>query len=111
MEKLQVLQGFTNTSTEPVGEIEGYPIKPCMKSGFCCTTSPCGYGAWNEVTHQCKHLQLPNSIGQRDCGRDEWIKANVPGWEFYPAFGGGCCMSMFNQAREQVIANINKLTK
>lgn len=99
---------YTNISTEPVGIINGMPTKPCMKSGFCCTKLPCGYGEWNEDKSACKYLQPPNDLGQRDCGRYDWIKANVPDWELYPAFGGGCCMPMFNEMREQVIKNINE---
>jgi hypothetical protein len=103
---------YTNISTEPVSFYEGpdgpYPVKPCMKSGFCCTTAPCAYGEFNEERTACKHLQAPNDIGQRDCGRYEWIKENVPGYEFYPAFGAGCCMPMFNAMREKVIENIKQ---
>ncbi len=54
---------------------------PCIKSGFCCTKSPCGYGEWNADKTACAHLMPPNEIGQRDCGRYQWIKDNVPGWE------------------------------
>ena|SRR3989337_1528437 len=88
--------------------VDGYSFvaKPCMKSGFCCTKAPCGYGEWNEDKSACKHLLPPNKIGQRDCGRYDWIKENVPNWEFYPAFGAGCCMPMFNTLRENIIKKI-----
>ena len=102
---------YTNTSTDALGELDGYPIKPCMKSGFCCTTAPCGYGEWDPIASECKHLLSPNDIGQRDCGRYDWIKENVPMYEFYPGFGTGCCMPMFNKLRMQVIENIkNKVS-
>lgn len=100
---------MTNLSTEPVGYLNGFPIKPCMKSGFCCTKAPCGYGEWNETRTACKHLQPPNEIGQRDCGLYEWIKANVPDWELYPAFGQGCCMPIYNEMRDKVIVNIKAM--
>jgi len=105
------MNNYTNISTESLGEIYGAPIKPCMKSGFCCTKAPCAYGEWNEEKSACKYLLPPNDIGQRDCGRYEWIINNVAGWEFYPAFGGGCCMPLFNEMREKVIENIKQLTK
>lgn len=65
---------FTNISTEPINIIDGFKIKPCMKSGFCCTTTPCIYGKWNSDKSACKYLGIPNKLGQRDCGRYDWIK-------------------------------------
>lgn len=81
--------------------------KPCMKSGFCCTKAPCRFGTWNENKTACVHLQPPNETGQRDCGRYDWIKENVPDWEVYPAFGAGCCMPLFNEARDNIIKKLN----
>ena len=98
---------YTNISTEPLGMLYGIPVKPCMKSGFCCTKSPCSYGeSISEENNACKYLLEPNDLGQRDCGRYQWIIDNVPNYEFYPAFGSGCCMPMFNEMREIVIQNI-----
>lgn len=105
------MKEYTNISTEPIGILEGIPVKPCMKSGFCCTKAPCAYGEFNESQTACKYLGEPNNIGQRDCLRYEWIIQNVPNYEFYPAFGAGCCMPMFNELRETVINNIKKLKK
>lgn len=96
---------YTNISTEPLGMLDGLPIKPCMKSGFCCTKSPCAYGEPNEKG-ACKYLLQPNEFGQMACGRYDWIKENVPSWETYPAFGAGCCMPLGNTAREKIINNI-----
>jgi hypothetical protein len=110
MESSFDLSKFTNISTIPLGVLDGLTIKPCMKSGFCCTSAPCGYGEWNEDKSACKFLQPPNELGQRDCGRYDWIVENVPGFEFYPGFGTGCCMGMFNQMRDQVIKNIAEKT-
>ena len=98
-----------NTDLKPIGILEGVAIKPCVSSGFCCTKSPCAYGEANEKG-ACKHLTEPNELGQMACGRYDWIKANVPNWEYYPAFGAGCCMPMFNEMREQVIKNIKNET-
>jgi hypothetical protein len=100
---------LTNTSTTPLGMLDGIPIKPCMKSGFCCTMALCGYGEWNETGTQCKYLQPPNEIGQRNCGRYDWIMKNAPAPEFYPAFGAGCCAPMFNTMRDNIIKAITNL--
>lgn len=81
--------------------------RACVKSGFCCTKAPCGYGEWNNDKSACAHLQPPNAIGQRDCGRYDWIKENVPDWEIYPAFGAGCCMPLGNTARAEIIKKLN----
>lgn len=97
-----------NTDLKPLGILDGIPIKPCVGSGFCCTKSPCAYGELGDSETGCKHLLPPNEIGQRGCGRYDWIKENVPDWEFYPAFGQGCCMPLGNTMREQVIKNINQ---
>jgi len=98
-----------NTDLKPIGILEGVAIKPCVSSGFCCTKSPCAYGEANEKG-ACKHLTEPNELGQMACGRYDWIKENVPNWEYYPAFGAGCCMPIFNTMREQVIKNIKNET-
>lgn len=89
-----------------LGEIDGLPIKPCVKSGFCCTKTPCGYGEWNDDRSHCKFLAPANELGQKLCLKYDWIKENVPTWKMYPAFGGGCCMPMFNEMREKVIKKI-----
>lgn len=96
----------TNTNLEPIGELYGIPIMPCVKSGFCCTKAPCAYGEWNDNKTACKHLADPNHLGQRDCLRYQWIIDNVPGYEFYPAFGAGCSSTLFNHMRKAVISNI-----
>lgn len=98
---------YTNISTAPLGILDGLPIKPCMKSGFCCATAPCGYGERKSTTdNSCKFLATPNDLGQRDCLRYEWIIANVPDYKFYPGFGTGCCMPMFNEIRQDIITKI-----
>lgn len=102
------MEEYTNTSLDPIGDIDGYPVSPCVKSGFCCIKVPCMYGEWNEGKTQCKHLSEPNDIGQRDCGRYQWIKDNVPNYEIYPAFGSGCGAVMFNHLRQKVIKNIKE---
>lgn len=91
-----------------LGKIDGVGIKPCVMSGFCCTTAPCGFGEWNEGKTACKHLSEPNDIGQKKCEKYDWIKENVEGWELYPAFGAGCCMTLFNEPRQEVIKKLKE---
>jgi len=101
---------YTNISIEPVGMLYDIPIRPCMKSGFCCTKSPCAYGTYDHEKKQCIHLGEPNDIGQRDCLHINWILENVPEEfrNFNPAFGAGCCMPMFNEARNTIINTIKE---
>ncbi len=89
-----------------VGMLDGIPVRRCLKSGFCCTKAPCAYSEFNEQKTACKYLSEPNEISQKICNRYEWIKANVPNWESYPAFGGGCCMPMGNTAREEILVKL-----
>lgn len=88
--------------------LEGIRIKSCLNSGFCCTKVPCEYGERNETNGACKYLTEPNSIGQMFCGRYDWIMENVPGAEWYPGFGAGCCMPMFNEMRDEVFKKLPK---
>jgi len=105
---------YTNISTKHVGELDGFPIRPCMKSGFCCTMAPCAFGEYDYEKKQCKYLGEPNDIGQKDCLRYQWILDNVPEEirNFNPAFGFGCCSPIGNLARNKIIETItiNKIT-
>ena len=100
---------YTNTNLDLIGELYGIPILPCVKSGFCCTKSPCAFGKMKEDRTSCIHLDEPNELGQRNCLRYDDIKANNPGYMFHPAFGAGCSSTLFNEDRERVIDNIKKL--
>jgi hypothetical protein len=103
---IKELEGYTNTSVQPLGELEGIPIRPCMKSGFCCIKAPCAYGEWNENKSACKHLTEPNDLGQRDCMKYEWIIENVPTYMYHPAFGTGCSSAIGNLRRMKIIKEI-----
>lgn len=39
------------------------------------------------------------------CGRYDYIKQQ-PGNEMMPAFGAGCCMSLFNKERNKIIKEV-----
>jgi hypothetical protein len=81
-----------------------YPgAKPCVGSGLCCRTGVCGFGTWDEQKHQCREL-LENNDGTTACRRyDEILALPESQWAMSPAFGGGCCMPLFNTAREIIL--------
>lgn len=76
-------------------------VKECLRSGFCCTKSPCGYGAVTSNTNPaCKYL-VPHPDKRTSCGKyDEIIKD--PNSKFSPAFGFGCCMPLGNGLRNDI---------
>jgi len=81
-------------------------VQPCVGSGFCCKKTPCPYGAPDPVTGGCVHL-VPWEDDDLEapryrCGRYEFI-VQQPGAKFVPAFGAGCCMPLFNDARDEVL--------
>ena len=79
-------------------------MKPCIHSGYCCQTAPCGFG---EVTSpenpSCRFLGGSKS-GEYFCTKYEEIVLGSPqnGAEISPAFGSGCC-SPFNSKRLELI--------
>lgn len=84
-------------------------VQPCVGSGFCCKKTPCPYGAPDPVTGGCVHL-VPWEDDALEapryrCGRYEFI-VQQPGAKFVPAFGAGCCMPLFNDARDEVLRAI-----
>lgn len=86
-----------------------YKPSPCVGSGLCCKTGPCGFGKWNEDKHQCDYLEVAHTEASFEvyrCGRYEYIK-DQPFADIMPAFGAGCCMSLFNTARNTIIKEIN----
>jgi hypothetical protein len=90
-----------------------FTTRPCLNSGFCCTKAPCAYGEkTSDTNYCCKYLLQPNEIGQKLCGRYQWIIDNVPPeiWrDFTPAFGGGCCMPIGNEARNKIKETLDAL--
>lgn len=89
-------------------ETPEHQYSPCVGSGLCCKTGPCGFGLWNVQKHQCEYLEVSyaekeSSVEIFKCGRYDYIK-DQPGAEFMPAFGAGCCMSLFNRDRSNIIA-------
>lgn len=78
---------------------------PCVGSGMCCKSAPCGYGKWNDERTQCAHLEEEYRNGDvtiYKCGLHDYIVQQV-GADLMPAFGAGCCQPLFNEAREHTI--------
>jgi len=85
-------------------------IQPCIRSGFCCKKAPCAYGEVDPKTGWCSSLREVSKIGDAPiygCGRYDYIKTQ-PGWEFSPAFGGGCSSTLFNDDREKILRAVKE---
>jgi len=89
----------------------------CVQCGYCCSVTPCPYG--EEVSrdnHACKYLSKPNEFGQRLCTKYDAIKMDFSNTlkstlrDLCPAFGAGCCGSLFNNIRDAVIIKLKKVT-
>lgn len=86
-------------------------VRACLRSGFCCMKAPCPFGEWDEEQQRCAFLVLERAdpVEQFACGRYEEILARPPsaGAEVSPAFGGGCCMSLFNERRDSIRSQVH----
>lgn len=83
---------------------------PCVGSGMCCKKAPCPYGEWDHEKNQCVYLGEAfhrEDVTVHCCSRYDYIKQQ-PGNEAVPAFGEGCCMSLFNENRNKIINAVNK---
>ena len=84
------------------------PAQPCLRSGLCCRKGPCAFGERTSSTEPCcKFLEeertLENGAVIHRCGIYEKIIAlPKPEWFWNPAFGGGCCMPLFNENRQRI---------
>lgn len=87
------------------GTNEEFRASPCVGSGLCCKTGPCAYGTWDAARKQCAALEVAHQGDGFEiyrCGQYDYIKQQ-PGSEWAPAFGAGCCMSLFNANRLHII--------
>lgn len=76
-------------------------VKACIRSGECCKAAPCAYGRWNEDGTQCEFL-VGAVAGEYNCGIYSDIVRD-PSSVVSPAFGSGCCRSLFNQSRDRLV--------
>ena len=78
-------------------------VRKCLRSGFCCRQSSCGYAEYDYEKKQCSAL-VNNKDGTSGCGiYDEIIKD--PMSVHCPAFGSGCC-SPINRDRDELRENV-----
>lgn len=94
--------------------VEGLPLypgaQPCVGSGFCCKTAPCPFGEVTSPTNRaCNKLVQIEAPGHPRyiCGIAQEI-VQQPGWEVAPAFGAGCCMTLFNEDRRAILQENQK---
>ncbi len=76
-------------------------VRACVNSGMCCKKAPCAYGRWDNKKRQCSYLDFDSNQISRCLRYNEISKE--PSSHYNPAFGQGCCMSLFNEAREIII--------
>lgn len=76
----------------------------CVNCGFCCRIAPCPYGEVTSPTNRACRFQVPDETrpGRWLCGKYDQI-VGQPDADVVPAFGGGCCCSMFNADRRRII--------
>tara|TARA_Y100000310_G_scaffold345691_1_gene468331 strand:- start:6217 stop:6525 length:309 start_codon:yes stop_codon:yes gene_type:complete len=80
-------------------------INSCVGSGMCCKHSACGFGEWDKVKSQCKFLEVAKKVNDVEiykCGKYSDIVGKA-GSAISPAFGAGCCQSLFNGDRGRIL--------
>ena len=85
---------------------------PCVGSGMCCKKAPCPYGEADE-TGGCRFLEVwPDDdldVERYRCGRYDAI-VGQPTADIAPAFGAGCCMTLFNDRRREILVQMGRRT-
>ncbi len=84
-----------------------YPVRPCVGSGQCCKTAPCPFGEADPNDGSCIYLERwkgddLEGVERYRCGRYEHI-VKQPSSYWSPAFGAGCCQTLFNRNRERIL--------
>lgn len=80
-------------------------IRQCVQCGACCDFAPCGYGESKTNSNGCKYLISQEKNTDYEffrCDRYEYIITQKDA-AISPAFGSGCCMSLFNERRTKNI--------
>ena len=89
---------------------ESTPYRPCVGCGFCCKRSPCPFGEADEEGAYRFLVAWENDILDADryrCGRYDEI-VDQPTADLAPAFGAGCCMSLCNEDRQEILVRLRK---
>lgn len=83
----------------------------CVGSGMCCQRGPCQFGeSISDKEPGCRFLEIKevvNGVTIYKCGKYEEI-VKQPFSDFNPAFGAGCCQSLFNENRQKILALVEK---
>lgn len=76
-------------------------IKACVNCGECCLASPCGFGKLADNGKSCAYVVFDDN-GRSSCSiASEIVKC--PSSAVSPAFGSGCCRTLFNERRKEII--------
>lgn len=84
---------------EPIGYIDGFPIRRCMRSGACCKVATCALGVQAGAPQEGCTFLKGDKPGAYSCGLIE----ERPELREALAIGEGCCMPMFNTEREKLV--------
>ena len=79
----------------------------CVLSGYCCTVAPCIPYGKSGKDGVCIYLMKPDNKGQRECQKYPEIIAAEQN-SLVPMMGSGCSSTLFNTARDTVIANLKR---
>jgi len=92
---------------ESPGEIDGHPISPCVRSGYCCKKATCTVGlAHGADPHGSCEFLRGDEPGDHSCGL---LDDGIISKEHIHA-GEGCCASLCNTARDKVIERLKKMS-
>lgn len=83
-------------------------IPACVRCGFCCERSTCGYDVWDAENHRCASLEYGED-GRAVCKKYDEILQD-PGQIVMPAFGYGCCSSINTFRRPIIIKHHGGIT-
>ena len=80
-------------------------VSDCVRCGECCKASACGFGRWDRDLHHCLYLVPDGEILGSNlyaCSIHDQIILD-PTSAVSPAFGAGCCRTLFNESRERIL--------
>lgn len=97
------------------GMAEAHP--ECVRCGECCKATACMFGEWVQYPQekqplpwdkkgQCKFLKETGKDGAGNTLYECEIASEIekdPTAIYSPAFGAGCCRSLFNEARSKIL--------
>lgn len=82
----------------------------CFRCGECCRASACGFGSYDHAAQRCEYLVPtkihPNFVEYGCAIHDEIVKD--PTSVCSPAFGAGCCRTLFNEPRAKIMAALKE---